>query len=45
MSEINPQDAAPIFPQDREELYHLVWREPAERIAALYGISTDFLAK
>ncbi|NAT75990.1 hypothetical protein HKX68_03150 [Dickeya dadantii] len=45
MSEINPQDAAHIFPQDREELYHLVWREPAERIAALYGISTDLLAK
>jgi hypothetical protein len=45
MSEINPHDTAPIFPQDREELYHLVWREPAERIAALYGISTDLLAK
>ncbi|MDI3428304.1 MULTISPECIES: hypothetical protein [unclassified Enterobacter] len=45
MSDINPQDAAHIFPQDREALYHLVWREPAERIAALYGISTDLLAK
>lgn len=45
MSEINPQDAANIFPQDRKALYHLVWRKPAERIAALYGISTDLVAK
>ncbi|EFV1873199.1 hypothetical protein HRL69_000358 [Salmonella enterica] len=42
MSDINPRDA---LPQDRETLYHLVWREPAERIAAQYGISTTLLAK
>ncbi|EBC1692399.1 hypothetical protein CQX24_17755 [Salmonella enterica] len=42
MSEINTPDA---LPQDRETLYHLVWREPAERIAAQYGISTELLAK
>ncbi|EBF8126965.1 hypothetical protein GJ200_05205 [Salmonella enterica subsp. enterica] len=42
MSDINPLDA---LPQDREALYKLVWREPAERIAAQYGISTTLLAK
>ncbi|EIX9035734.1 TPA: hypothetical protein ACK2W5_006141 [Klebsiella oxytoca] len=42
MSDINPRDA---LPQDREALYKLVWREPAERIAAQYGISTTLLAK
>nr|EEE1920046.1 hypothetical protein [Salmonella enterica subsp. diarizonae] len=42
MSDINPRDA---LPQDRESLYNLVWREPAERIAAQYGISTTLLAK
>lgn len=42
MSDINPRDA---LPQDRETLYKLVWREPAERIAAQYGISTTLLAK
>lgn len=45
MSEINPHDAVQTLPQDRETLYHLVWREPAERIAARYGISTELLAK
>lgn len=42
MSDINPLDA---LPRDRETLYHLVWRESAERIAAQYGISTTLLAK
>ncbi|MES0348149.1 hypothetical protein KDV22_21465 [Citrobacter koseri] len=42
MSDINPRNA---LPQDREALYKLVWREPAERIAAQYGISTTLLAK
>ncbi|EJH8051859.1 hypothetical protein NF324_000682 [Salmonella enterica] len=42
MSDINPRDALPL---DRESLYNLVWREPAERIAAQYGISTTLLAK
>lgn len=45
MSEINPHDAIQTLPQDRETLYHLVWREPAERIAAQYGISTELLAR
>ncbi|ECG3781104.1 hypothetical protein EXA83_17980 [Salmonella enterica subsp. enterica serovar Breukelen] len=45
MSEINPHDAVQTLLQDRETLYHLVWREPAERIAARYGISTELLAK
>lgn len=31
--------------QDREALYHVVWREPAERIASLYNISIEELAK
>ncbi|MCU6173661.1 hypothetical protein [Citrobacter cronae] len=42
MSDINPRDALPL---DRESLFNLVWREPAERIAAQYGISTKLLAK
>ncbi|EAN1748881.1 hypothetical protein NFU85_003194 [Salmonella enterica] len=33
------------LPQDREALYHLVWREPAERIASLYNISKEQLTK
>ncbi|AKE60106.1 hypothetical protein PU088_000603 [Citrobacter farmeri] len=33
------------LPEDRETLYDLVWREPAERIASLYGISSELLAK
>lgn len=45
MSEINSHDSVHIFPQDRETLYHLVWREPAERITALYGINTELLVK
>lgn len=45
MSELNSHDAEHVFPQDRETLYHLVWHEPVERISALYGISTDLLAK
>jgi hypothetical protein len=45
MSE-SPQ-SAPIeaLPEDREKLYQLVWREPAERIAALYDISVELLVK
>lgn len=45
MPEINSHDSAQALPQEREKLYHLVWREPAERITALYGISTELLAK
>ncbi|ALX92486.1 hypothetical protein AV650_02440 [Serratia fonticola] len=45
MSEINLHDSAQTLLQDRETLYHLVWSEPAERIAVLYGISTELLAK
>ncbi|EOX8394551.1 hypothetical protein [Salmonella enterica] len=45
MLEINPHEAVQTLPQDREKLYHLVWREPAERIAAQYGISTELLAR
>ncbi|MDM3018542.1 MULTISPECIES: hypothetical protein [Enterobacteriaceae] len=33
------------LPDDREELYHLVWREPAERITSLYSISKEQLTK
>lgn len=33
------------LPEDRELLYHLVWREPAERIAILYSITTEALAR
>ncbi|MFJ5315717.1 hypothetical protein [Pectobacterium versatile] len=45
MSEINPHNAVQTLPKDRETLYHLVWREPAERIAVFYGISVELLAK
>ncbi|EDQ6205897.1 hypothetical protein HX70_001267 [Salmonella enterica subsp. enterica] len=45
MPEINSHDSGQTLPQDRETLYYLVWREPAERITALYGISTELLAK
>lgn len=45
MSEIDLHNIAQTLPQDREALYHLVWREPAERITVLYGISTELLAK
>ncbi len=31
MSDSNPRD---VLPQDRESLYNLVWRGPAEHIAA-----------
>lgn len=45
MSEINLHNTVQTLPQDREALYHLVWREPAERITVLYGISTELLTK
>ncbi|EFE07305.1 hypothetical protein [Citrobacter youngae] len=45
MSESLQSNATQTLPDDREELYHLVWREPAERIAVLYGINTEYLGK
>lgn len=45
MSEINSHDDIQTLPQEREKLYQLVWSEPAERITALYDISTELLAK
>lgn len=45
MSESLQSNTTQTLPDDREELYHLVWRDPAERIASLYNISTEQLAK
>ncbi|EFV4427923.1 hypothetical protein H3N75_002980 [Salmonella enterica] len=45
MSESLQSKTIQTLPDDREELYHLVWREPAERIAVLYGINTEYLGK
>lgn len=45
MSESLQLHITKTLPDDREGLYHLVWREPAERIASLYNISTEQLAK
>lgn len=45
MSESLQPNITQMLPEDREDLYHLVWREPAERIAVLYGINTEYLAK
>ncbi len=45
MPEMTSHNVVQTLPQDRETLYHLVWREPAERITTLYGINTEFLAK
>ncbi|EAA6221749.1 hypothetical protein HB464_000097 [Salmonella enterica subsp. salamae] len=45
MSESLQSSITQVLPEDREALYHLVWREPAERIASLYNISTEELAK
>ncbi|MCX8982792.1 hypothetical protein [Citrobacter portucalensis] len=45
MSESHQIMSTQTLPGDREVLYRLVWREPAERIAILYGISTEYLAK
>ncbi|ENZ7681754.1 hypothetical protein ACG9FS_002902 [Klebsiella aerogenes] len=45
MSESLQSNTTQTLPDDREELYHLVWREPAERITSLYSISKEQLAK
>lgn len=45
MSENQQSVPAATIPEDREKLYQLVWREPAERITALYGISAEQQAK
>lgn len=45
MSESLQSSITQVLPEDREALYHLVWREPAERIASLYNISIEELAK
>ncbi|MFV7038958.1 hypothetical protein ACNPPM_19485 [Klebsiella pneumoniae] len=45
MSESLQTNVTQALPDDREELYRLVWREPAERIASLYNISKEQLTK
>ncbi|EAO8199359.1 hypothetical protein E2X98_18885 [Salmonella enterica] len=45
MSESLQYNTTQTLPDDREELYHLVWREPAERITSLYSISKEQLTK
>ncbi|HHR5552477.1 hypothetical protein [Klebsiella aerogenes] len=45
MSESLQINATQTLPDDREELYHLVWREPAEKISSLYSISKEQLTK
>jgi hypothetical protein len=45
MSESLQSSITQVLPEDREALYHLVWREPAERIASLYNISIEELAR
>lgn len=45
MSESLQSNTTQTLPDDREGLYHLVWREPEERIASFYNISTEQLAK
>ncbi|EJE9587556.1 hypothetical protein M5722_002094, partial [Salmonella enterica] len=45
MSESLQTNATQTLPDDREELYLLVWREPAEKITSLYSISKEQLAK
>ncbi|EAB5739957.1 hypothetical protein D5O23_16990 [Salmonella enterica subsp. enterica] len=45
MSESLHTNATQTLPDDREELYHLVWREPAEKITSLYSISKEQLTK
>ncbi|EPO5341456.1 hypothetical protein ACUB1R_001589 [Klebsiella oxytoca] len=45
MSESLQSNTTQTLPDDREELYHLVWREPAERITSLYSISKEQLIK
>lgn len=45
MSESLRSSITQTLPEDREALYHLVWREPAERIASLHNISIEGLAR
>ncbi|MBS3048858.1 hypothetical protein [Enterobacter mori] len=45
MSESLQPNVTQTLPSDREELYHLVWREPAEKITSLYSISKEQLTK
>jgi len=45
MSESLQSNTTQTLPDDREELYHLVWREPAERITSLCSISKEQLTK
>ena len=45
MSENLQSNIAQALPQDREALYHLVWREPVERITSFYSVSKEQLAK
>ncbi|MCX9024281.1 hypothetical protein [Citrobacter portucalensis] len=45
MSESLQPSITQVLPEDREALYNLVWREPAERIASLYNISIEELAR
>lgn len=45
MSESLQSNTTQTLPDDREGLYHLVWREPEERIASFYNISTEQLVK
>ncbi|EKG5015701.1 hypothetical protein O3Q57_000706 [Salmonella enterica] len=45
MSESLQSNTTQTLPDDREGLYHLVWREPAERITSLYSISKEQLTK
>ncbi|EFB0102969.1 hypothetical protein RNG70_003411 [Salmonella enterica] len=45
MSESLHTNVTQTLPDDREELYYLVWREPADRIASLYSVSKEQLTK
>lgn len=45
MSENQQLNINQTLPEDREALYRLVWREPAERIASLHNISIEGLAR
>ena len=45
MSESLQPNVTQTLPDDREVLYYLVWREPADRIASLYSVSKEQLTK
>lgn len=45
MSESLQPNVTQMLPDDRGELYYLVWREPADRIASLYSVSKEQLTK